>query len=348
MLVNISILIPVYNVSRYINACIESILPAMQDGDEIILVDDGSKDDSGDLCDRWQQQHPELIRVIHQKNSGLSAARNRAFLESTKQYVYFLDSDDLLCADELGALRQQLSLFNPDILTCDALIWRESEPQSKSHLIRHSLPIGICKSHELTLTSTFQDDFLSSSCRLFKRAFLAQWAPEIFPNGQYYEDNSTIPQLIMKAECVYYSGRPIFRYRIRDGSITQTPSLQRCLDQGTSFKNVLVLLNELQLDEKVKMAANVLAFKHIVMAVRNAAQIRSSRWSDIDSVITRGLASLTSSPNDLIAELADTPETSKLLRHANGMLRHRTLYIATRLLAGSLKKLRLKSTIARE
>ena len=86
-----SLVVPVYNVSKYLLDCIKSILAQENSDMEIILVDDGSTDDSGSMCDRYAEEHA-CIKVIHQKNAGLSAARNTGIEAATGDYITFVDS----------------------------------------------------------------------------------------------------------------------------------------------------------------------------------------------------------------------------------------------------------------
>ena len=336
---HLSFLIPVYNVESYLDDCLNSLLPAIQAGDEIILVNDGSKDASGSLCDSWQQAHPALISVIHQPNQGLSAARNRAFAASTKPYVYFLDSDDLLCPQAFLEARSALQIYAPDILTCDALIWQDGTPAGAELRVVHSLPAGLAPSRETALLSTFRDNFLSSSSRIFKHGFLTRWAPDIFPPGQYYEDNATIPHLVAGASRIAYVPAPIFRYRIRQGSITRSHTVQRCIDLGSSFKDVLPAMVAGQQGKAVEGAANALALRHLVQAVRNASQIRPLKRAHIDTTITHGLSTLTLSNQELINELGKSREHRKLLGHARGMLLHRWRYVSARMAMARWKQL---------
>lgn len=91
----LTVVVPVYNVEKYLGKCIDSILDQTLAVDEIILVDDGSKDKSGEIADEYAARY-ENIKVIHQKNGGLSAARNTGIDAATKEYIAFVDSDDYI------------------------------------------------------------------------------------------------------------------------------------------------------------------------------------------------------------------------------------------------------------
>ena len=99
----ISVIIPVYNVENYLAQSVESILKQSFENFEIILVDDGSTDSSGRICDEYVEKD-ERIAAIHQKNGGLSAARNSGLSEAEGKYVYFLDSDDYIANNTLETL----------------------------------------------------------------------------------------------------------------------------------------------------------------------------------------------------------------------------------------------------
>lgn len=338
---SISFIIPVYNVQAYLAACLESVAPAIQPGDEIVLVDDGSTDDSPDICRAWQDKLPGTVKVVRQTNQGLSAARNRGLAEASKAHAYFLDSDDLLCAEAFDKARRCLAEHAPDILTCDALLWREGNARGERTRVGHSLPAMRPVPRDQALAATFRDDFLSSSSRIFQRDLLARFGPEVFPVGRTYEDNAAIPRLIVAADHIFYLPEPIFCYRIRPGSITQSHSLRRCLDQATSLSPVLQALAAMQGDSAAPTLreANLLAFKHVVRAVRNAASIQPPSGRHFEAVIDAGLATLTLTPDELLDALLASGNRD-LWRHAQGMLRRRRRYVAARTLSAHWKQWR--------
>ena len=109
-----SILVPVYNVEKYLEQCVESLLNQTYKGDyEIILVDDGSTDSSGKICDRYANNHPDKIKVIHKENGGHTSARNEAIKNATGNYSLFCDSDDFVESKLLETVDNVLNK-NPD------------------------------------------------------------------------------------------------------------------------------------------------------------------------------------------------------------------------------------------
>lgn len=106
--INISILVPVYKVEAYLPRCIESVLSQDFTNYELILVDDGSPDKSGKICEEYASRYPEVIKVIHKKNGGLPSARLAGFQHASGKYIMFLDSDDYLLADALSLLHHKI------------------------------------------------------------------------------------------------------------------------------------------------------------------------------------------------------------------------------------------------
>lgn len=111
-----SILVPVYNVESYLRECIESVLRQKNSSFELILVDDGSTDHSGEICDEYVERYPDFIKVIHKKNEGLISARRVGIREAKGKYVLFLDSDDLLQDSCLEILQQNLLEYDVDMI----------------------------------------------------------------------------------------------------------------------------------------------------------------------------------------------------------------------------------------
>ncbi|MFN3886465.1 MAG: glycosyltransferase [Aquabacterium sp.] len=342
----VSFIVPVYNVLAYLDECIASLVTASREGDEIILVNDGSTDASGARCDDWQRRHPTLISVIHQDNGGLSVARNTGLASARNPYIYFLDSDDVLCSEHFDLIRSELATHSPDLLTCDALIWVDGTPLSQAKRVTHSLHVGVNTDIDTVLQATFRDDFLATAARVYRAELLNELGPDVFPPGKCYEDNATIPPLLLRARKVVYLPTTIYRYRIRAGSITQSHSWGRCVDQAVSFTSFFAAWQASPShNSETERTANAIAFKHLVMAVRNASRTKNCTARKLLELIDMAMARLTLSSAALLAALEETPGARKLKRHARGILRRRRLYVASRLVAARFRHL---ATIARK
>ena len=110
----VSVIVPIYNVEQYLRRCIDSVLAQTYTNYELILVDDGSPDACGKICDEYAARNPK-IKVIHQKNQGLSAARNNAVPKSNGEYITFIDSDDFVSKDYLQYLVSLIQKYDAQI-----------------------------------------------------------------------------------------------------------------------------------------------------------------------------------------------------------------------------------------
>ena len=116
----VSVIIPVYNVEKYIKECINSLINQTFKDYEIILIDDGSTDESGNICDKYSNDY-KFITTIHKKNEGVSIARNKGIEMSTGEYIVFIDADDYLTEDYLKIMVNNIEKFGCDVCTCNYL-----------------------------------------------------------------------------------------------------------------------------------------------------------------------------------------------------------------------------------
>lgn len=121
----ISVIIPVYNVKLYLAESIESVIHQTLPCLEILLIDDGSTDGSGEICDRYSKVD-QRIKVIHQKNRGLSAARNVGLNACKGEFVAFLDLDDVFCKNALSKMYNAMLMTDGDIIECKYVVRREN------------------------------------------------------------------------------------------------------------------------------------------------------------------------------------------------------------------------------
>ena len=219
----ISFLIPVYNTAPHLVQCIQSLLGQTQPPEEIVLVDDGSTDGSGQLCDSLSQRFTS-IKVIHQANGGLSTARNRALQEATGDYVAFLDSDDCwLVSEALDSLRQQLKKSQPDLLLFKRVdIYPHKRTEGRDY------DAAFIRSHTggevfdyLIRNSQFQ---MSACFQLVRRQLLVEHQIQ-FPVGIVSEDLFWSLSLWQHIQKVDVANIPLYGYQHREGSITSNYTL---------------------------------------------------------------------------------------------------------------------------
>lgn len=216
----ISIIIPVYNVEKYLEKCILSMLDLKTDY-EIILVDDGSTDRSGELCDEWAKKE-KRIKVIHQKNSGLSAARNTGIRRASGEYVMFVDSDDFIDSEQTD---EMLSNLNPEI---NILLGLYQNYYTQQDCYEKESCAGFLSMDGMTPINQFlkaiprdgQSCFMIA-CRFIVRTEFLIKNDLFFVSGIYHEDEEWTMRLLCRADAVYVSHNYFYQYRQeREGSIT--------------------------------------------------------------------------------------------------------------------------------
>lgn len=158
----ISIIVPVYNVDKYLNECIDSLIHQTYQNIEILLIDDGSTDKSSDICDVWANKGHEKIRVIHTENQGVSAARNRGIEEAKGEWLLFVDADDWVDRELCMELNHVL---DEEVDICFFTFCEESERRTKKH-INDTLKEGDCIIYGREQLNTMQKAALHSPmCR---------------------------------------------------------------------------------------------------------------------------------------------------------------------------------------
>lgn len=217
-----SIIIPVYNTAPYLKQCVESVLQQTHTEFELILVDDGSTDTSPDLCDELAERDGR-IRVIHQANAGLSAARNSGLKASESDVILFLDSDDYWKAED--GLACIIETFNRT--SCDVVefgCWKFWEDTTKIIQEFHPNTQGVWENEhkkEATLISLLEHGALTSCAwnKAIHRRLFANYDLS-FREGVIAEDIDWTARLMIAAGSVICISKPIVAYRKRKASIT--------------------------------------------------------------------------------------------------------------------------------
>lgn len=229
----VSIIVPVYNVEKYLSKCIESIIHQTYDNLEIILCDDGSTDNSPSICDEYARRDPR-VKVIHKANGGLSDARNAGLNAVSGAYVSFVDSDDYLETDAIEVLMATAVRYNVPIVHMKSKIisaeYKVLEDQSKG-----SNMVSLVSSHDYVQGMCEKRKSESVCDKLFDIRLLVQ---EKFEKGRLNEDFVFLSKLLfqnLKIAEIDYSG---YNYYQRPGSITNSGYGKSLID---SVKNAYEL-----------------------------------------------------------------------------------------------------------
>ncbi|WP_214830354.1 glycosyltransferase [Exiguobacterium sp. s56] len=250
----ISVIVPVYNVEKYLRKCVESIVNQTYTNLEIILVNDGSSDSSALICDMVAEEDSR-IKVIHQKNGGLSAARNAGLNISNGKYVSFIDSDDYLEAVFYEMLFRLMRKYNSDIVQCNFKRVYESDTKDINALQRsHDAPVFVLNSRE-ALYNLFNENYVQTviSCnKLYKKELFNNIR---FPIGKLHEDEFTTYKLLYASKKTVVTTEELYCYLQRSGSITQSDFSHKRLDAIEAYSEQISFYEEKELQEMKKKAS---------------------------------------------------------------------------------------------
>ncbi len=233
----VSIIVPVYNVKSYVGECVESLCRQTYTNLEILLVDDGSTDGSGEVCDEYAGRD-ERIRVIHQANRGLSGARNMGLDDARGEYIAFVDSDDLVSTNYVETLYELLMKYEADIAAC-AYVKGTTEQLTD---IREKV-LSLDNVKEICMPSV---KLLKQWHGKYKQQETVAWnklyCREVwngrkkirFPESRNHEDVLISHLVVQGAKTIVLTTEILYFYRIRKGSIT----LQTEYDREKVWQNL--------------------------------------------------------------------------------------------------------------
>ena len=212
----ISVIIPVYNVENYLKKCLDSVISQTYRNIEIILIDDGSTDTSGKICDEYAKFDSRIV-VIHQENKGIGYVRNVGLDKATGVYIAFIDSDDYVEQNMLLNLYNSLKKYDSDIAVCS--VWRIEKNGIKERWIDSFEKNVIFRDSNLFYLF-LQRKF---GFMLWNKLFRAKFFYNIrFRNKMTAEDLEVLIQIFAKAQSVVYISTPLYYYVKRKDSLTET------------------------------------------------------------------------------------------------------------------------------
>ena len=225
----VSIIIPVYQVEKYLDKCIASVVGQTYQNLQIILIDDGSTDRSPAICDGWKSRDPR-ITVVHQPNGGLSRARNAGLKLATGEFVGFVDSDDWIEPLMIETLLAAMQETDADIAVCNFQVEPQELRDNQKKMC--SLERTLYSSKEALKMLLKGEGFIHSFVwnKLFKRSVIANID---FPSGKIYEDLLWTPMVIGNANMIICLDSILYHYIQREDSLTHSDKtfLIRLLDK---------------------------------------------------------------------------------------------------------------------
>lgn len=230
----ISVIVPAYNASSYLDQCVQSILDQDYKDFELILIDDGSTDDTLIKCKQWSEKDSRII-VLHKDNGGLSDARNFGIDHANGEYITFVDSDDYVSEDYLSYLLQLFSLSNRCMITtCNRQIIKSNG--NPGHKFDYQDEKGIIvEKKEVYKRALFSEISHGAWARLFKRSIFQTLR---FPVGMKHEDTYILGDFIEASEEMIFGNKVGYYYISHQGSIVHTPDIKRLNDLIESTKRL--------------------------------------------------------------------------------------------------------------
>ena len=254
----ISVVIPIYNVEKYLTKCIESVINQTYTDLEIILVNDGSTDNSKDIINKYSLIDSR-IKVINKKNGGLSDARNVGIEIAKGDYIAFLDSDDWIELNMYEKLYSYIKQENADIVQCSYQeVYNEEVNNQK---IKEEIKLISGKDSLYNLYGKNHGKTVVVWNKIYKRELFNDIR---FPKGKYHEDEFTTYKLLYKANKIVDLNLPLLYYRQRDGSIMNSKFNIKRLDALEAFNERLAFYKEKNLDELQQVTlAQILYFTNL-------------------------------------------------------------------------------------
>lgn len=244
----VSVIVPVYNVEAFLHACLRSITNQDYANLEIILINDGSTDESGKICDLFAISDPR-VRVIHQDNQGLSAARNRGLDNAKGTYIAFVDSDDLIRKDYISVMLRESIKEDCDLVISDIEKFEGGYTLDIHHRYE---PEKIKKT--AAIQRLLCGEWVSAYAKLYKYTAIRNIR---FPFDRNNEDYAFLPLVLENCTSILYLPIKLYFYRMRDGSITHSKLNPHSFDEIYNDLEVIDFINKTHPNLKIYAEANL-------------------------------------------------------------------------------------------
>lgn len=230
-----SVLIPLYNAEKYISDCIDSVLCQDYDDYEIVIVDDGSTDNSGLIVDAYQRRYPEKIRVIHKDNTGVLLTRRRAIQEAEGDYIVWVDSDDIIKPALMRVLSDHIRCNTPDIIIYD-YEWMDS-PKRVIHSLDIDGDAAIVDKHTVCIKLLLGRNMNELCTKCIRRSIIDVDADySECRHVKMGDDMFCLMPILDEAQTIEYVNESFYRYRVVSSSITHTNNYKSYYSYRTIFE----------------------------------------------------------------------------------------------------------------
>ena len=253
--IQLSVIVPVYNVEKYLKECLDSLVNQSLDSMEIIIVNDGSTDTSLDICNKYSEKY-EFITLISQKNKGLGAARNEGIRHAKGRYIGFVDSDDYVEKNMFKEMVTSAIKDDLDLVICAVKMYFEDNKKIKV------IEKNIYEESIITKTTLIKGIVSRKiQCFAWNKIYKRELFSDIkYEEGVYYEDMYTMYNIALKCNKIKLIDTPFYIYRQRENNITSKVSIKHINDFNTA---VLKVINKFKngdyYDKNLMMAFNIIS-----------------------------------------------------------------------------------------
>lgn len=251
----VSVIVPVYNVEDLLSKCLDSLVNQTFDDYEVIVVNDGSPDNSQNIIDDYSNRYPNIIKPLKKENGGLSSARNYGLKYAEGEYVLYVDSDDHVSNDMLEKMYSVAVRDNSDIVVCRSYMDCSNNLEEMDQEILSS---DLYKRYILNRPS--------ASCKLVKKDILLH-AELAFLENHHYEDIAVVPAFCLYAKNISFIDDYLYYYLVREGSIMHNKKYSEKLnDIFSSIDNLTNIFINKNAFDKYKDELEFLYIKHLLHA----------------------------------------------------------------------------------
>lgn len=254
----VSVIVPVYNVEKYIGKCLDTIVEQNFNEYEILVVIDGSTDESEKIAREYQQKYPEVVKIICQENKGLGGARNTGIMNAKGKYLLFVDSDDMLYPTLLNDIYEEAVVNDSDIVVFDMEYVDEQGniiKYEKAKLDKKDLVDFNGKSKILAWPSAWN--------KLYKKSLFLD-SQILYPERLWFEDLATTPKLMLSAKRIDYVPKAYYKYVQRSGSIMNNKKIERNMEIINAFESTVQFIHSNKMYDEMAEEVEFLAIYHIL------------------------------------------------------------------------------------
>lgn len=253
----VSIIVPVYNVEKYIEKCLNSLVNQTLEDIEIIVVNDGSPDNSQKIIDEFESKYPNKIKKIIKENGGQGSARNEGLKIATGEYIGYVDSDDYVKNNMYEKMYESAILNDSDIVIVGNYVLTEDGRIIKEEIFRCNRKLtSIEKNKEILF------DNVGPCNKIYKTSFLKQLNMQ-FRCKKWYEDFDFIVKVLLSAKSISIIEEPLYYYLLREGSTMNNSNVERNLEILEAMDEIIEFCRNNNIFEKYYSEVEYLAVLHI-------------------------------------------------------------------------------------